>query len=189
MILVTTLGMLGNTTMVIILLQAEHRTKIISYLMLNLSLANIIICGFGYPVAMSFNLNDFKTTSKDDFRCWWMGFINATSGITCILTLTLMSVAQYRGVTQIAVPSLKLSISQKKQLLLLLIGTWVSAILLSAPPMFGWNRFVPVQSGVSCHPDWESQDPKDKAYIWFLVAGGFFVPLAVMCVFYGLTYR
>ena len=189
MFVIITLGLSGNIATVIVLRQVEHRTKSVSWLMLNLAIAAILICVFGYPVSMTYNLKDYHSALKDPLRCGWLAFTNASTGIACILTLSLMSIIQYRGICKLTAPSVRLSVSKKKRLVVVLLGIWLSAILVSVPPVFGWNRFVPVQSGVSCHPDWASQDPKDKAYVWFLVTGGFFIPLLVICLFYGKTYR
>ena len=190
MLLIMTLGLIGNIATIVVLRQVEHRTKSVSHLMINLAAASVVMCGLGYPVGLINNLKALKLSATENYiRCSWLGLSNAVTGISCILTLALMSVIQHRGVTQISVPSNPTNRLSKKRIALVITAIWVASILLCIPPMFGWNRFVPVHSGVSCHPDWESQDPKDKAYIWFLVTGGFFIPLFVICFSYSTTYR
>lgn len=189
MFIIMTLGLSGNIATIVTLIQVEHRTKSVSYLMLNLAVADIIICALGYPVAVAYNLRDYHTSMDNWLRCSCLAFTNASTGIACIFTLTLMSVTQYRGICKITVTSHQLSVASNKRQAANLLAIWVLAIALSAPPFFGWNRFVPMQSGVSCHPDWMSQDPRDKAYIWFLVTGGFFIPLITISASYILTYR
>ena len=189
MFLIITMGLSGNITTIVTLLQPEHRTKSVTYLMLNLAVADIFICGLGYPVAVTYNLKDHHASMKDSRRCSWLAFANALSGIACIYTLTLMSISQYRGVCKIVVTSRQLNPCSCKRLAVNLFGIWAVAFALCSPPFFKWNRFVPIQSGISCHPDWLSQDPSDKAYIWFLVTGGFFIPLTLISVSYILTYR
>ena len=64
MFLVMTLGLFGNISTIIVLIQVEHRTKSITYLMLNLATAGIIMCIFGYPVAVSYNLTPSTPRSE-----------------------------------------------------------------------------------------------------------------------------
>ena len=189
LIVFVTVGVVGNMAMIIVFTRAEHRTKSVSYMMINLGIANIIICALGYTVSSNNNLRDFKAAMEDPLRCGWSAFINATTGIACILTLTVTSVTHYRVITKMGVRSNPQNRINKWHIGVQMTAVWVTAIVLSIPPMFGWNRYVLVQAGVSCHPDWASQDPTDKAYIWFLVSGGFFIPLTVICFFYGMTYR
>ena len=53
----------------------------------------------------------------------------------------------------------------------------------------GWNRYIPIPSRVSCHPDWYSQDILDKSYIIYLVTFGFFIPLVTIVFSYAGIYR
>ena len=77
----------------------------------------------------------------------------------------------------------------KKKLVTIVGGVWLYAFVLAVPPMFGWNRFVPVTSKVSCHPNWASQELPDVAYIVTLTVGGFVVPLSFMTFFYLKMFR
>ena len=179
------LGVTGNIAIVCVFSQGEQRSRVISHLMINLAFSNILICVFGYPVATA----HLKAAMTDHFHCTWLAFSNATTGIVCILTLSFMTVTQYRVLANITVPLNQRNRLNKSRIFLSIAAIWITAIVLSIPPMFGWNRFVPVQTGFSCHPDWTSQDPADRAYIWFLVIGGFIIPLTVICVSYGMMYR
>lgn len=53
----------------------------------------------------------------------------------------------------------------------------------------GWNRFIPIPSRVSCHPDWYSQKMVDQSYIIYLLLFGFFFPLVVIACSYAGIYR
>lgn len=63
------------------------------------------------------------------------------------------------------------------------------AIVLTIPPAMGWNRYIPIPSRVSCHPDWYSQKLSDQFYIIYLVTFGFFIPLFIIILSYAGVYR
>ena len=66
-------------------------------------------------------------------------------------------------------------------------GTWIYALVLSVPPALGWNRFVPIPSRISCHPDWYSPNTVDKSYIIYLLMFGFFLPsVIIFCSYLGI---
>ena len=56
MFVIITFGLLCNIAMIIVLKQVEHRAKTVSHLIMNLALADIIICALGYPVVVQFSL-------------------------------------------------------------------------------------------------------------------------------------
>ena len=81
-----------------------------------------------------------------------------------IISLSFMSVMTYKRVTR-----LRLRKKKGKFWVVFVVLVWLLSISYAAPPFFGWNRFSPMESGVSCHPDWISQIVGDVSYILFLV--------------------
>ena len=188
MLLIIILGLAGNTITMVVLFQKEHRRRALTPLMINLAAANVLICLLGYPQSFSLSIvgqdtNVFGKLSNLHL-CEWTAFISATCGFVAIISLSFMSVMTCKRVTR-----LRLRKKKGKSWVVSVVLVWFLSISLAAPPFFGWNRFIPMESGVSCHPDWISQAAADVSYVIFLVVCGFVVPLCVICYSHTIVYR
>nr|AXN75733.1 opsin [Actinia equina] len=187
MFFILCLGMAGNLLTIPVLLHRDHRRKSITPLMLNVCIVDIILCTVGYSVAVSYNLAGKEMNREDNLRCGWLAFINCFTGIVAIITLSVMSFISYLGITQVS--TAESSRIPKKTMMLIIGSIWLFSFAISVPPAFGWSSFVPFENGISCHPDWVSQDSANQAYIALLVTGGFFLPLITLVYCYSKTYR
>ena len=188
LLLIIALGLAGNTITIAILFQKEHRRRALTPLMINLAAANVLICLSSYPQSFFLSImgqetNLFRKLSNR-YLCEWTAFISATCGFVAIISLSFMSVMTYKRVTR-----LRLRKKKGKSWVVFVVLVWFLSISLAAPPFFGWNRFIPMESGVSCHTDWISQVAADVSYIAFLVVCGFVVPLCVICYSRTMVYR
>ena len=184
MFIVLLFGFFGNLFTLIVLRQREHRKKSITPLMMNLALADLSIIVFGYPPVISSTLNGNNMKDAKSL-CIWSGFVNGIVGMTSIATLTAMSAVVYQTIRR-NTPHYTVS---RRQSTALVIGTWCFGFATMFPPLVGWNRFVPGQSGFSCAPDWSASDSTSIAYIVYLIVVGFFLPLITMSVFHYLIHR
>nr|AXN75761.1 opsin [Sagartia elegans] len=71
-----------------------------------------------------------------------------------------------------------------KYKVILLPGPWLYGVLVMTPPLVGWSRFIPGSAGISCCPDWRSNDLSTLTYNITLMVFGFFLPLAVIFISY-----
>ena len=70
--------------------------------MLNMCFADLMVCVFGYSVALTYNrANTGTTLMSDSWGCSWLAFINCSTGIACIGTLTAMSFMSYKVTTDV----------------------------------------------------------------------------------------
>ncbi|KAL9980693.1 hypothetical protein ACROYT_G009315 [Oculina patagonica] len=187
MFIILTLGLIGNFLTVIVLLHPQHRGKSMTPLMINLCVADLLVCLFGYTVAVNYNTADFANTGEAPTLCSWLAFINTVTGLASIGTLTAMAIVTYIGISRNEIA--QQSRMTGKTEVLLLSGIWLYALALTLPPAMGWNRFIPIPSRISCHPDWYSQDISSMSYIIYLIAFGFFIPLLLIILSYSGIYR
>ncbi|KAK2562291.1 Pinopsin [Acropora cervicornis] len=185
--LILSLGIVGNTLAIVVLLQPEHRTKSMTGLMINLCVADLLVCLLGYIVAFNYNTVDFANTGETPVVCIWLAIINCLTGLASIGTLTVMGIMSYQGIVRNEVAH-ENRMSRKVEAGVIL-GTWIYALVLSVPPALGWNRFVAIPSRISCHPDWYSPNTVDKSYIIYLLMFGFFLPSAIIFCSYLGIYR
>ena len=184
MFFILLIGFFGNLFTIIVLRQREHRAMSITPLMMNLAIADLMIVVFGYPVTISTNLNGDLLQAGSPY-CNWSAFVNSTTGLTSIATLTAMSGVVHQTVKRNA-PSSSVS---KRQSAMLIVGAWSYGLITTLPPLVGWNRFVPGEAGFSCAPDWTAPDITSQVYIHLLIIAGFFAPLMLITVFSYFTYR
>lgn len=187
MLIILTAGLAGNVLTILVLRKRHHRAKPLTPLVVNLSVADIIICVLGYTIAVTNNIAGFSLNINSTL-CSWLAFINCFIGIASVGTLTSISYLLFKKSRNIH-PLAKSHRDRGSHLRGVLISIWIYAFILAAPPLFGWNQFVPMSSQISCHPDWESQEPKDLSYIAFLVVFGFFMPLGVISFCHASLYR
>ncbi|CAH3107798.1 unnamed protein product [Pocillopora meandrina] len=187
MFVILTLGLIGNFLTLIVLFHPQHRTKSMTPLMVNLCVADLLVCLFGYTVAVNYNTADFANTGSAPALCYWLAFINAATGLASIGTLAVMAIITYLGISRNEIAQQNRMTGKAE--MLLLTGIWLYAIVLTIPPAMGWNKFIPIPSRVSCHPDWYSQDLSSRSYIIYLVTFGFFIPLVIILGSYGGIYR
>ena len=110
-------------------------------------------------------------------------FVSATCGFVAIISLSSVSVLTYKRVT-------RLRLRKKKKGKLFVVLVWILSISPVTPPFFAWNRFISMESGVSCYPDCRIfQVAANVSYIVFLVVCGFVVPLCSIWFSFIMVYR
>ncbi|XP_022803919.1 rhodopsin, GQ-coupled-like [Stylophora pistillata] len=184
MFLILLFGFFGNLFTIIVLRHQEHRKKSITPLMVNLAVADLMIVVLGYPPVINTNISG-QMMRAGGIVCIYSGFINGMTGITSIGTLTAMSGVVYQTIKR---NNPNYSVSRRKNIVLI-AGTWLYGIVALLPPSVGWNRFVPGKAGVSCAPDWTTQDLVSTLYIVLLVTGGFLIPFILITTFLTKTLR
>lgn len=184
MFFVLTIGFLGNVVTLVVLRYREHRRKVITPLMINLAVADLVIIVLVYPIVAATNLLGLPL-QEGSFRCMWSSFANGVAGISSIASLTSMIGVMHHVFRQtVPYPTI-----HARYMTLLVIGTWLNGILLNLPPVIGWSRIVPGKAGISCGPDWANSDTESITYIVFLLMFGFFLPITMIAIFHYLIYR
>lgn len=184
MLVILALGFLGNVLTILVLYQPSHRKETLTPLMLNLAFASVFITVFGYPMPIDVIMTG-REIAADQTRCNWYGFVMGTVGIASIATFTGMTLVMSYSVRRMN-PRFKVS---RKISCCLIAASWVYGVVSMLPPLLGWTRFVPGNTGVTCGPDWTDLSPSGTAYSLLLIAVGFFVPLSLISVSYFKIFR
>lgn len=171
------IGFIGNVLTIIVFLHKPNRCKVITPFFINLAVADLFIIIFGYPIAITTRLTG-ERLREGSASCTWNAFVNGSIGIASIAMLTEINVVMWYNITS----SFVLDRIPVKLKVALLTGPWFYGILVMTPPLFGWNRFIPGSAGISCCPDWRSNDMISLAYNIVLVILGFFLPLTIISI-------
>lgn len=182
--MVVVVGLIGNVLTIFVLRCLEHKNKVITPLMINLALADVIIIVFGYPVVVVSNFTDHNVL-KNRSLCVWSGFINGSVGIASIANMTAMSFVMLHSFNRVGNPKRV----PTKKMAGIIIFTWLYGVLAMFPPLVGWNKFVPGTSGISCCPNWLPDTKAGLAYNALLVFVGFVFPLTTILICYYRIYR
>lgn len=184
MFVILAVGFVGNILTIAVFSQKQYKSKSIAPFIINVAIADLFIVVFGYPVVITANLTGQKLVSGTA-RCSWSAFINGSIGIAAIAMLTEISVIMCYYITS----QVSLDKIPTKYKLFLLSGPWLYGIVAMLPPMFGWSRFIPGAAGISCCPDWVSNDKETLTYNLVLMVMGFFLPITVTIISYAKIYR
>lgn len=61
---------------------------------------------------------------------------------------------------------------------------WLWATLIPLPPLLGWGAYIPEGFMTSCTFDYLTRTTENIAFVWFLFAGGFVLPVMVVATCY-----
>ncbi|XP_066145759.1 pineal opsin-like [Euwallacea fornicatus] len=112
--------------------------------------------------------------------CVIYGFFMSLLGIAAITTLTVMAFVRFLIVSK---PFRNQYLGSGKSLYIV-AGIWLYSLSLTAPPLFGWGKYVNEAANISCSVNWEDQSVDTTAYILYLFFFGLIAPLAVIIYSY-----
>ena len=145
-------------------------------IVLNLIFAEIILSSLGLGM-------DFQALIQNGWvlgneLCVVSGALVTTAAFASSATICALSVFRYGSIFHYGnfeenVPSVRAAMK-------VIVGVWMYAMALSLPPLFGWGRYTPDQSGLlGCSVDWHSREV-DQGYIIYLLIMGFGTPSIII---------
>ncbi|RUS77694.1 hypothetical protein EGW08_014530, partial [Elysia chlorotica] len=150
----------------------------------NLTICNCLNAFFVMPFALASLLS--QRWLFGDAWCICTGFLMSVLVSASILTLAVMSIDRYFAVVTPLHYSMRLT---SRRCSLLILSIWAGAILISAPPIFGWNSIGFQVDKMVCTVRWSSRRSLDAYYTFFLVSCSFLVPLVAMLWTYARIFR
>ncbi|PAV90071.1 hypothetical protein WR25_14883 [Diploscapter pachys] len=171
-IIMMTIG--GNTLVVVAVFSYRPLKKVQNYFLVSLAASDLCVAIFVMPLHVVKFLADGR---------WLLGivvcqFFTTADILLCtssILNLCAIAIDRYCAIHD------PINYAQKrtpKFVCMVILIVWLLSILISVPPLIGWN-------------DWNTQKLKDhcelsseKAFVVFSASGSFFLPLLVMIIVY-----
>lgn len=118
--------------------------------------------------------------------CKATGFIMNTIFAASTLTLVAISIDRYYAVATPLHYNMKIT---RRRALTMTLSVWLVAIVLSLPPLLGWNEYTYQADKASCTVMWATPSKWDKFYTLFLVTVSFALPLFVILWGYMIIFR
>lgn len=175
-------GILGISSMIfnclIILVICLHKKMRSSgnYLLINLALSDLLIVMVGIPATI-YNLSTTKITATYRFSCSITGYMLLVGFLVSNFNLTLIAIHRY---ILISMNNFYTKNITNKRIVLVIICSWLLAIILSTLPLIGWGKFHFHFRRAHCMIDWGF----DRSYLIFLQVIAYPIPLAVLIFCY-----
>ncbi|ALC46686.1 TyrRII [Drosophila busckii] len=175
LILVT---VIGNMLVILSVLTTRRLRTVTNCFVMSLAVADLLVGIFVMPPAVA--LHVIGTWQLGWLLCdIWISF-DIMLCTASILSLCAISLDRYLAVTQPLTYSKKWRC--KRLALLMILGVWLLAFLITCPPMLGWY-----EDGRNRHQSSDVVDCRynqNKGYVIYSSMGSFFIPLAIMLYVY-----
>ncbi|KAJ8941738.1 hypothetical protein NQ318_023334, partial [Aromia moschata] len=177
---VLTLALLGNLSVIIVVLFGDSEINVSRFLICNLAFADfcmglylLMIASMDYhSVEQYFN---FAFNWQYGLGCQVAGFLTVFSSHLSIFTLTVVTLERWFAITYAIYLTKRITL---KLAIKILIGGWIYSMLVAALPVVGVSNY---SSTSICLP-MEANEPVDKAYLYaIIIMNGLAFALIVFC--------
>jgi hypothetical protein len=151
---------------------------------LNLTVSNLLMTVFVMPMAFVSTVTGRWILGPT--LCQINGVLSTTLFITCILTLTLISLDRFHAVIR---PLHYTSNITLKRAFYMIICVWTVSFGFALPPVFGWNRYVYQADKRICMAYGKGRTSADKCYIYLMTCIFFVIPFVIMILVYVAVFR
>ncbi|KAK3730599.1 hypothetical protein QZH41_006675 [Actinostola sp. cb2023] len=182
-VVITIASLLGNS-LVIYIIHKDSRLR---------SITNVFIESLAWTdVCMAVSVMPFWISSVfngrwvlNDAFCPWIGFIALSIALLCaLLTMALIAVNRYFRVVRSA--TYRKYFKSRRSAVVYCLIVWITAILLSSPPLYGWG-VIQYHNKISvCTLFW---DMKNISYVVLIIGGAVNGTTIVICICYYKIYK
>lgn len=174
-------GLIGNLLVIFVVLRYSKMKTPTNMYILNLAVADLcFLIGLPFLIVTSV----LRTWVFGYWMCKVFYVCTSINWYTSVFMLTAMSADRYFAVCH-AIQSLQYRTARNS--LFVCVCVWFVSII-TMLPMILYTRTETTPNGESCVINWpDGPIPRDKAFIWYAFLLGFFIPTALICVFYVLV--
>ncbi|MEQ2253086.1 hypothetical protein ILYODFUR_028510 [Ilyodon furcidens] len=153
----------------------------LNYILVNLAVAGLIMCCFGFTITITSALNGYFILGPT--FCAIEGFMATLGGEVALWSLVVLAIERYIVVCK-PMGSFKFTGTHAGAGVL---STWIMALACAAPPLFGWSRYIPEGMQCSCGPDYYTLAPgfNNESYVIYMFIVHFFIPVFLIFFTYG----
>nr|AMB42904.1 Short wavelength sensitive 2B [Halichoeres chloropterus] len=152
----------------------------LNYILVNLAVANLLVSGIGSATCFYCFMNRYMVVGP--LGCKIEGFSATLGGMVSLWSLAVVAFERWLVVCK----PLGNFAFKPHHAIACCAATWVFALIASAPPLFGWSRYIPEGMQCSCGPDWYTTNNKynNETYVYFLFGFCFAVPFTTIVFCY-----
>ncbi|XP_035517228.1 opsin-1, short-wave-sensitive 2 [Morone saxatilis] len=180
MLFIFTVGTPINVLTIACTVQYKKLRSHLNYILVNLAVANLLVSVVGSFTSCCNFISRYFIFGP--MSCKIEGFMVTLGGMVSLWSLAVIAFERWLVICK----PLGNFIFKPDHALACCAFTWVFALLASAPPLFGWSRYIPEGLQCSCGPDWYTTNNKynNESYVMFLFGFCFAVPLATIIFCY-----
>lgn len=172
--LIILLTIVGNILVILSVFTYKPLRIVQNFFIVSLAVADLTVAILVLPLNVAYSLLGRWEFGIHVCKMW------LTSDVLCctasILNLCAIALDRYWAITD------PINYAQKRTLervLLLIAGVWILSLLISSPPLIGWNDWPEV-----FHSDTPCQLTSNPGYVIYSSLGSFFIPLVIMTIVY-----
>ncbi|KAK3750744.1 hypothetical protein QZH41_007261 [Actinostola sp. cb2023] len=181
-VVITIASLLGNSLVIYIIHKDSRLRSITNVFIESLAWTDVCMAIFVMPLWILSVINGRWVLN--DATCTWAGFISVTLGLASVFTMGLIAVNRYFRVVRTAIYP-KYFTSRRSAVVYCLI-VWITAILLSSPPLYGWGVMQYHNKFSLCTLLW---DVKHITYVVTIAGGAVNGMTIVICICYYKIYK
>ena len=172
--LIITLTIVGNILVILSVFTYKPLRIVQNFFIVSLAVADLTVAILVLPFNVAYSILGRWEFGIHICKMW------LTSDVLCctasILNLCAIALDRYWAITD------PINYAQKRtveRVLILIFGVWVLSLLISSPPLIGWNDWPDNFSG-----DTPCQLTANQGYVIYSSLGSFFIPLIIMTIVY-----
>lgn len=174
------LGIALNGLVIFTIFKNIHQLSAPSYLILSVAVSDFLSCSIAVPfsIAWHFNKEEWPFGMAGCKAHAFMIFLFALVSITHMANI---SAGKYLNITRSLYRD---SYFDKKQILLIILASWIFSLGFSVAPLVGWSRYGLEGTNATCSLKWDSSRAGDKAYFGIVFIACYLLPIGVITFCY-----
>ena len=174
------LGIIFNGVVIFTICRNIHRRiSAPTYFILSIAVSDFLSCGIAIPLSIARHFQ--KEWPFGMAGCKAHAFLIFLLALVSITHLAAISAGKYLTITRSLTRD---SYFNKKNVMLIILASWIYSFGFSVAPLVGWSRYGVEGTNVTCSVKWESSLPSDQAYFGVAIFTCYFLPLAVIIFSY-----
>lgn len=181
LIIIGIFGLVFNLIVIIYYLKYESKKNTFNYLLINLSICDLLFILTLFPMIITSNLK-LEWLFKQ-FGCNLYGILGGLFGFTQLCTLSLISIERFLILKN---PFYSLNNLNYKRIFVIILFTWLYGLAWILVPYVSKDGSDFVLEGflTSCTFNFLDQSAYNRTLILSMISGGFFVPITIMSFCY-----
>ncbi|XP_022781140.1 melanopsin-B-like [Stylophora pistillata] len=155
-----------------------------SYFILSMAVSDFLSCALAVPLAIARHFQGEWPLGKTG--CKAHAFMIFLLALVSITHLVVISLGKYLTITKSLSRD---SYFNRRNVVLLIVGSWMYSLVFSVPPLLGWSKYGLEGINMTCSVQWKSSAYSDWAYFGVVISSCFFLPLFVIISCYYKIHR
>jgi 5-hydroxytryptamine receptor 1 len=172
--LIIVVTIVGNILVILSVFTYKPLRIVQNFFIVSLAVADLTVAILVLPFNVAYSIRGRWDFGIHMCKMW------LTSDVLCctasILNLCAIALDRYWAITD------PINYAQKRtveRVLILIFGVWILSLVISSPPLIGWNDWPD-----HFDPDTPCQLTKNQGYVVYSSLGSFFIPLIIMTIVY-----